>query len=969
MFDPCPHPRLFGLPPGADFARALVIGMRARMKNLPPEAMARVELYVNTRRMQRRIQSLFVETGAGLLPRIRLLGDLSPTVGDASVPPSRLRRKLELAQLVRRLIAAQPDLAPDSAAFDLADSLLALLEEMQGEGVAPDVFHQLDVTDQSGHWDRALQFLRLIAPYFDSVAMDAEAQRRQATKQLIATWQDAPPAHPIIVAGSTGSRGTTQLLMRAVAGLPQGALVLPGFDFDQPNVVWDEMRDAMVFDDHPQFRFAHLLQNLGIGPQHVSAWVADQAPCGDRNALISLSLRPAPVTDRWMSEGPRLNSVSGATDRITLIEAPTSREEAGAIALRLRQAAEDGQKAALISPDRQLTRQVTAALDRWRIKPDDSAGRPLSLSAPGRYLRHVAALFGQRLTSEALLTLLKHPLTNTGSGARGNHLLWTRELELWLRKEGVAFPSSTGLLHWAEGEPDRTIWAEWLTRLLEGVEDTSAIPLADHLTRHINLSDSLSAGPGCDDAGELWLQTAGREARDALSEMVEAADAGGVLGVSDYVQLLNSVLQGKEVRNPDEPHPGIMILGTLEARAQGADLVILGGLNDGIWPQQPAPDPWLNRKMRKSAGLLLPERRIGLSAHDYQQAAGAAEIWLTRSVRDAEAETVPSRWLNRLTGLLGGLPDRAGSDALVAMRGRGQYWLKLMRDVENPSKSTVQAPRPAPRPPVKQRPRRLSVTQIKTLIRDPFAIYARHILNLRKLNPIRPTPDAPIRGTILHKILERFIAEGGIGRDDLLRIAEQEFSVGAPWPTAQCVWLAKLDKAADWFLETEAQRQILGTPLDPEQLGKIALLDVDFTLSAKADRFDRYPDGSVWLYDYKTGTPPSPEEQRHFDKQLLLQAAMVERGGFERVGASTIVGASFIGLGANPKQVDAPLEDPGLDQVWSDFHSLIRTYFSQKQGYLARRAVAKQRFEGDYDHLARFGEWDDSDAPMAEEMP
>ena len=131
----------------------------------------------------------------------------------------------------------------------------------------------------------------------------------------------------------------------------------------------------------------------------------------------------------FRSNGPKLGDLAAATKDMTLIEAASPRAEALAIALILRKAAEDGRTAALITPDRGLTRQVAAALDRWRILPDDSAGRPLALSAPGRFLRHVAGLFGQRLTAEALLTLLKHPLTATGAD-RGLHLKLTRDLEL-----------------------------------------------------------------------------------------------------------------------------------------------------------------------------------------------------------------------------------------------------------------------------------------------------------------------------------------------------------------------------------------------------------------------------------------------------------------------------------------------------------------------------------------------------------
>ena len=124
--------------------------------------------------------------------------------------------------------------------------------------------------------------------------------------------------------------------------------------------------------------------------------------------------------------------------------------------------------------------------------------------------------------------------------------------------------------------------------------------------------------------------------------------------------------------------------------------------------------------MRKEAGLLSPERRIGLSAHDYQQAVCSSSVLITRSTKDNEAETIPSRWLNRLLNLLNGLSGNNGPEAIEKMKGRGTKWLDWANETKifTPSKP---AKRPSPKPPKNTRPKKLSVTEIKTLIRDPYA--------------------------------------------------------------------------------------------------------------------------------------------------------------------------------------------------------------------------------------------------------
>ena len=971
MFEPRQSPRVFGLPPGADFATAFVDGLLQRNAGQPPEALARVEVFVNTRRMQRRIKTLFDAGPARLLPRIRLVTDLAMDSRFDDLPPpcSGLRRRLELTRLIGALLDQQPDLAPRAALFDLADSLAGLMDEMQGEAVTPDTIRNLDVSDVSGHWQRALEFINLVTPYFGDGGdhdLDSEARQRRVVERLTTEWQSAPPKHPIVVAGSTGSRGATGAFMQAVAQLPLGAVVLPGVDFDLPGPVWRSLDTAPGLEDHPQYRFVRLLADLGLSHTDIAAWVPDLLPPNpDRNRLISLALRPAPVTDQWLTEGQKLHEIGKATSDMTLLEAPSTRAEASAIALILRGAVQDGKTAALITPDRTLTRQVTAALDRWRIIPDDSAGRPLPLSAPGRFLRHIAALAGQKLTSEALLTLLKHPLTSSGADDRGLHLLYTRELELRLRRFGPPFPTAQSLAAWAaKSDESRKSWAAWLGGLIGGLEKIGTRSLSAHLDHHLALAQAFAAGPDGQGTGELWRQAAGREAQRQIEELRREAQHGGDLSVSDYASLFHAVLQRGEVREAVVAHPGIMIWGTLEARVQGADLVILGGLNEGVWPESSKPDPWLNRALRHRAGLLLPERQIGLSAHDYQQAVAAKEVVLTRSVRDAEAQTVPSRWINRLTNLMGGISDESAA-ALTAMTQRGARWLAMAEQLETPTQIVPPAPRPAPQPPVECRPREISITEVQTLIRDPYAVYAKRVLRLDPLDPLRQTPNPPLRGIIVHKILEQLIAGApitdlGEGVARLEKIADAVLDAEAVWPAARRIWKARLMRLAEWFIAGEIERQLGFDPIGLERKAKLHLPDVGVLLKGKLDRVDRGAGGDLVIYDYKTGTTPNKELQAHFDKQLMLSAVIAERGEVDGIEPSSVSEVTYIGVGTVPKLESFTLQPGETAEVLAGLRSLLLAYQTRARGYVSRRAVDRQRFGGEYDHLARFGEWDTS---------
>ena len=955
---------IYALAPGIDFPAALVAGLRTRMASQPPEAMAGVTLYLNTNRMLRRVTELLIAEGASYLPRLALVTEINADVFGVPTAISGLRRRLELMQLVSHLLKAQPDLAPRTALYDLADSLAVLMDEMQDEGVLPNAMTAIDVSEHSAHWARTKTFLSIIAPFFQNGPPDAQARQRIIIHRLLAQWRKAPPKEPVIIAGSTGSRGTTRLLMEGVATLPQGVLVLPGFDFNMPINVWEQMDDAMTSEDHPQFRYRRLMDSLRIGPSEVSVWHNVQVPNTGRNQLVSLSLRPAPVTDQWLVEGATLPDLRKATAEMTLIEAHTLREEALAIALVLREAAEQRKRVALISPDRTLTRLVTAALDRWGIVPNDSAGKPLALTPPGRFLRHIVKLMGKKLTSDALLTLLKHPLT-LSSKNRGLHLRLTRELELHLRRNGPVFPNGTFLRDWSATRPekDAASWGKSIAAGLEALAVASEATLVDHVALHRHVSEEL-AGSG------LWEKEAGVSALTLMKELAAEADAGGILGIYDYHNLFEAIIAKNEVHENVTPHISVMIWGTLEARVLGADLVVLGGLNDGVWPKLPEPDPWLNRKMRKDVGLLLPERHIGLSAHYYQQAIAAPQVILTRATRNAEAETVPSRWLNRLINLMDGLPAQNGKTALDAMRNRGRIWIQRAIKLEEPETTVAPAHRPSPKPPVAVRPRKLALTRIGLLIRDPYAIYAQYILRLRPLNPLRPTADAALRGQVLHKILEEFAKTRATGetrhtaRARLLEIAKRVLKEDTPWPAARALWLARLTRVADYFLTFDSSSG--GIPVTLEEEGKVKLTGLDFTLSGTPDRIDKLPDGQLHIIDYKTGTPPTEKQQKLFDKQLLLAAAMAERDGFKGLERSQVALITYVGLGNTPKLEETKIKPEITSEVWEGLYSLIRYYMSEDTGYTARRAVYEERFDNNYNHLSRYGEWKTSDNAVAE---
>lgn len=973
-------PKVFGLDPGVDFAAELLAGIRTRLDPADPLAFASVEVIVNTERTQRRLSDLIEAGPVTLLPRIRVFSDLARERADLPPVLPPLRRRLELAATVRLLLDRAQDLAARGSAYALADSLAALLGEMQIEDVGFDALAGIDVPDTSDYWTRALRLLVLIRDLLETppdAPTDPDGRLRLAMLAQAADWVAAPPTHPVIVAGSTGSRGATAEFMAAVASLPRGAVVLPGHDPDLPADVWASLTSLGAPIDHPQAMFAALSRRIGFDPASVPRWTDGGAPVPARRRLISLALRPAPVTDQWLTLGPPMAPDLGAAMAdIAMIDAPDPRAEAVAIAVCLREAAQAGQRAALITPDRTLARRVTTALDRWRLTPDDSAGRPLSLTPPGSFLRLLAEALHAPLSPVSALALLKHPLAAGGSAdGRRAHLRHLSALELKDIRGGGPEVTAARLraLAAAEDPIADPLWLTWLAEALPQPVKGQP-PFGALLEQHIKAAETLAAGMGHTGSAGLWEEDAGRKAAALIAELRSHADAAGVVTASDYIALLTSVMARVDVPDaPYAPHPDIMIWGTLEARTQSADLIVLGGLNEGTWPAMPAADPWLGRDMRAAAGLPLPERQIGLAAHDFQQAVGQPRVVLSRSTRSGEAPTVPARWLLRLTNLLGGLGPE-GVAALQGARARGQVVLDRAALLDPaPQSVPAAAPRPAPRPPAGTFPEKLAVTGIDLLIRDPYAVYARHILRLYPMDPITPAPDALLRGSFTHKVLETFgqTTRDGLPADAaalLARITADRLEADVPWAVTRALWQARFANLAPWLITTEAARRRIAQPDLTEVKGRLAIPDLPrpFTLEARADRIDRAPTGGVAIYDYKSSLP-GKDEALTFHKQLPLEGMMALHGGFAEVAAPEVLALELIGLTA---QKSLPLDHSAeaLAAVAADLRSLVSHYQSDNAHYPARLR-AKFAFEdGDYDHLSRYGEWQAGDPFTVQEV-
>jgi len=983
---------VFTITAGTAFAEMLARGVIARTGSGDPFALADATIFLPTRRAARTLSEAFARVlgGAALLPQIRPLGDadddefaFDPAGEELALPPSiaPIRQRLLMATLVQRWDRAQHGEAARltfAQAASLARGLGDFLDEVETQEADLSNLGALAPDALAAHWAEVKEFLEFMRDEWPKL-LAAEGRiapalrRRAALAALAQRLEKHPPTGPVIAAGTTGSIPATARLLGVIAHLDRGAVVLPGLDRDLDEESWSKLDPG-----HPQYGMKQLLGRIGIARDAVQDWEHSEPANTARITLLRETLRPAPTTDAWREIADRGSSeIDKGLEGISLVDTAHAGEEGAAVALALREALETpGRTAALVTPDRNLARRVAAEMGRWNIAIDDSAGRPLANTPPGTFLALVAEAAVERFAPVPLLALLKHPFA-AGGEAPVDFRRKVRELDRFCLRgprqdpglEGIANAIATAIRDAREKPQEKTVaaLAPWFAKIttvlapLAYVLEATDVSIANVAAVHAAAAETLAATDSEPGAARLWRGDAGTAAAALIAALEEESSGLPTIEPGSYPVLFRALAEERAVRPAYGLHPRLAILGTQEARLQSFDVLVLGGLNEGTWPRAAAADPWLSRPMRQALGLEPPERAIGLSAHDFATLAASPRVILTRALKSEGSPTTPSRWLQRLLQLTKGLKldaklkSATGYDALAsAMATPG---------------AVTRIGRPEPRPPVESRPRNLSVTEIETWLRDPYAIYAKYILKLRPLDPL----DAPIgpleRGTVIHAVLERFLVENAnaLAADAearLIAIARSVFrDTGIP-KAALALWWPRFLRAANWFVGIERERRANIRQSFVEIGGRRIFKGPagDFTLRCRADRIDILGSGGGSIVDYKTGEPPTKKQVRILlAPQLPLEGAILAEGGFEAIGKLAPSELLYIRFGGG--------DEPGdVCDVSDDVIALVEKAGQQLMGriayfddadtpYLPRIKPYRAEISGDYDHLARVREW------------
>ena len=1042
---------VFAVPSGAPFlpslVRALLSGAFSPGPGDVPDALdlSSATILLPTRRSERALADAFLSISgrsAMLLPQIRAIsgpdedllllgGDDAPAGGGFAesaidLPPAidAAERLLLLTRLVLQWSRALKDSNGAEAAFSvtpaqacaMARELAQLMDLVEREGKTLDGIADLVPETYSEHWQKSLDFLRIITEFWPSVLAERglmspwerqnELLRREAQRMLA-----KPPEGPVIVAGVSGSIPATVDLMNAILTHECGAVVLPGLDLCCDDASWAAIGDE--HPEHPDGGFKRLLEELGTSRSDVAALPGAEVEYAleQRGRFVGEAMRPTATTARWhdwVNEVERDTLRQGLED-LHLIEAATPPEEAEAIALIMRETAEHkGKSAALITPDRLLARRVAIRLEAWGIRVDDSAGRPFVKTVPGTFFDLVIEALAKDFAPVAMMALLKHPLARFGLSAREVRFA-ARALELnvfrapyigsgldgisaglerarsnWLAvREGSADTAKRGESDREERASERMWLEDWerahdligrikeaLAPLRAAFQSSAELPLNDLAARHAQAAEAAcSPSPEELELGAelaLYQDVAGRHAAAFFERLVVAGDAAPVVRAHDYPDLYRGLVATLPPVIASVPkHPSLSIWGPMESQLLSADVVVLGSLNEGTWPPGADPGPWLNRPMRRALGLPSPEEDTGREARGFVSLLGAPEVYLTRSRKADGVPTVPSRWLMRMLALASGAGVRDALEPPAPWLG----WARA-RDVAARPESTVSRP-PAPRPPLRARPRRMSVSGIERWSANPYAVFAADILKLRAMQKLGAEPDAALKGQILHEAMSRFTRDHPLElpphpADVLTDLAKDVLADYLAHPKVAAFWVPRFARFAVWFADTEPGRRARREKTMAEIDGRLTFESPggDFRLTARADRLDAGREGVV-ITDYKTGSLPNKGEVQDGRKpQLPLEAAIAMAGGFAGLPrAQSILDLRYIkASGGEPPGEERSLSvEDGLEQLAHDVlervRSLVHHFDDPNVPYTALRRSGYSYAYDDYAHLARVAEW------------
>lgn len=987
------------------------------IKNFDPLYFSKITIYVPTQRAARSLRemlSLYCPLKSCILPRIFAIHNVDELQESLfyhlDVPILQKRISLydsafiltplvqkwyeSLSENSKSLFGSQNILVPNGIAESLYLSfkLENLIEEMIQRESKIEILEELSLSkDLTQWWQINHEFLKIILTQWPKILEERKALTKSQIYKILLSrqikiWKKKPPKFPVI---ALGLKEPVEFIS-AISSLKEGAVYFQGLDLHLDEESWQALGVSQEEDPaiatHPQYSYYNLLKALKITRSNVQQ-IDTKEKNLSRELLLTSALRPASTTNKWILE--KRSKFEKGLKNLTLIEAENEREEAAAIALSMREILEVKNKTvALVTSNRTLARRVSLELRRFGIIANESLGRPLRQSYEVIFIRLLLDCVFKSYDCVTFLSFFKHPLTKIGrSRFEVRKLIDFFEIYFLRKKNSFShcykeidfvnfcqfieeilpdFSVDFHSEHQQEIE-DLKKFAKDVETILEPIknfEKNKNYSLKKILEVTIKISESfaLDQEKNC---SHLYQTPGGESLLQFLKDLFETKEDLEI-SISNWPEIFDTLLQNRTLTPRPYGHPRVFIWGVGEFQLQTVDRVIFSNLNEGEMPQHFENDVFLSPQMRRMLNLISPEYKLGLQAFDFQMIMGMEEVILTRSLRIDENPSVASRFLQRLEAVI-------GEEFYQKLILKGQRYIALTKSVSK-IKNISFAKRPVPTPPLEVRPKIFSVTEIETLRRDPYKIYAKKILKLYPLDPLQEDYNALMRGRLYHKILEEFAHQTHeISEDEkeyektFEEILERKIQDSNIPLEIGILWKYRLEAALEEYFSFEKNRHnyIKHTEIssDKIEVGKSGVY-----LQARADRIDIYKNCADIL-DIKTSENPSKSDALSLKSpQLVLEAALFLRKGFELIDNLTLKNLTYIRLLSDKCKIETLLNDADeikklSDSAWVKLESLFNSYKCVNKGYISHALPSSLNnfysFDDQklYDHLARVFEW------------
>jgi ATP-dependent helicase/nuclease subunit B len=1019
-------PTVFNIPAGVSFFDCLAQGIIQHYNN-QPELFSKITIFLPSKQNIKTLKESFFKINHGkilLLPKIRSLGDMLDNemslLPDIETSPYAIlsqkkvinykSRHLALTRFILETFKSTKNANISyQEGFSLAATLLELLDSLQLEQISPTILKEIKIDGYIENWQKNLDIINSVTELWTNYLVshnycDPIIHRNAIFNYLSHYWLNNPSNAPVIIAGSIDSTPASAHFIKSIGCLEKGCIVLSGLDTGLT-----EKDIHNLNPNHPQYELYKLIHYFGNDVASIENWTSTDKFLTNRHKqrqkLCHEIMRSSETTESWINIAERLSNhdISQAIQDINIIHAPNERKEASAIALIIREAMETPNKSiALVTPNRLLVQRVKAILTRWNIIPNDSAGIALSSLPQGIYFKLLCDVLESNFAPIQLLSFLKHPFSNAGF-AKGDFKTQVYRLEKQILR-GVA--PSNGLQGYRQAlklkiellknksdiDAEKSKHLHLSLSLIDFLERlfSPIIALDDYCTMtdftetFINLINQCACTDTQNATELFWSDDAGQCANDLLSSFIDISDSLGFLPKQAIYNHIKEFSAKTSIHKNFGYDKNVFIWGTSEARLQQADIMILAGLTEGSWPVSPQANIWLSRPMQEQLGLTTPERHIGLSAHEFVQAICSSKIFLTYSAESNGSPNIPSRWIISLENIIQGV--FTSTDILKNLY--NTPYLSWLEQLDNTDIIPIPAKRPMPKPPINLRPKAISVTDAEKWLRDPYTIYCKHILNLKKLNGIDEELNASEKGTIIHKLFNDFTIATQTGfhgspEQIMNNIVNNLLESLKQRPLLYIFWGNRLHYICTQFVEFEIERRKKLTPILSEIDGKISFQTTqgDFTIKARCDRIDLTQDNQAIIVDYKTSSSSAPSYEQMkigLAPQLPLQAIILEQGGFGKPYQSCAAHYIIVNETKNPpfeikemksKQSlssDKPF-NALIHDIFEDFKIWVEKYNDINTAYISRRLPQFLKYEGDYDHLARVKEWVLNEADIIDE--